>query len=331
MSWTARPSRAQPAARLAGVLLLALLLASGLARPAWALGPFCHLVLAQELAEPAWQGQPQVMAALYAGAVAPDAGYYPGAEDALAEAAHLLRPWAVVRALLDLAQTPEERAFALGYLSHALLDRLGHESLINRLSGKPFSGDNLTHKRIEWGLDCWLLSQPANQWLLQASTQSAAGLDLWQRALARAYGAQVPLATLEQAMAAERAELKRLPTIFWLSGQSPRPGAWAGNGLGWLLGHGPRPLALRFMAWRGGYMNERAVLDARPPQPQDLADLQALLAQVADRARAARAGAQLPQGNLDADPGCASPDCPDLATARRWLLGLGSRESDLLE
>ncbi|MFH1033623.1 MAG: zinc dependent phospholipase C family protein [Pseudomonadota bacterium] len=287
------------------------------------MGPFSHLVLARQLADPAWAGQPSVMAALYAGALAPDAGYYPGAPEGLAEAAHLVRPWAVVSALLDLAATDQERAFARGYLSHALLDRLGHESLINRLSGRAFSADPLTHKRVEWGLDCWLLSRPHNAWLWEVRADSAAGLDLWGRALRQAYGVLVPPEVMGQAMAAEMAEIRRLPRVFWLSGQAPRPEAWAGNALGWLLGHSLRPVAVGYMAWRGGYMNERAVLSARQPTDQDISALNELLNQVAQRAglvgRDGRGG-ELPTGNLDADPACQAQAC---TAAQAWLQGLG--------
>ncbi len=303
-------------------LCLCLLGQLALAQGVMALGPFSHLVLARQIAEPAWLGQPKLLAALQAGALAPDAGYYPGAQESLAEAAHLVHPWTVVTALLDLAATEEERAFARGYLSHALLDRLGHESLINRLSGRPFSADPLRHKRVEWGLDCWLLSQPHNQWLWEVAADSPAGLDLWGRALRRAYGVTVPRQVLEQAMAAELYEVHRLPRVFWLSGQTARPDAWAGNALGWLLGHSLRPAAVSYMTWRGGYMNERAVLSARQPQPDDLDSLMDLLSQVAQRTRQAGQGGGLPTGNLDADAACQGEACPAAQEARAWLRGL---------
>lgn len=313
------PSRWRLAAlALAGCLAWQLLCPQG----AQALGPFTHLVLARQLAEPVWADQPAVMAALYAGALAPDAGYYPGAQEELAQAAHLVKPWDMARALMDLAATDEERAFARGYLSHALLDRLGHESLINRLSGRPFSQDPLNHKRVEWGLDCWLISQPRHQWLWEVAADSPAGLDLWARAWQRTHGVKVPRELLHQAMAAELNEVRRLPRVFWLSGQAKRPGGWAGNGLGWLMDYSLRPAAVGFMAWRGGYMNERAVLSARPAQARDIADLEALLGQVARRTREAGQGALLPDGNLDADPACHEQACPEARQALRWLEGL---------
>ncbi|MBI5522672.1 MAG: zinc dependent phospholipase C family protein [Desulfarculus sp.] len=320
MSWMLRRSAPRPPRGL--IFCFCLLAQLAWAQGAAALGPFTHLVLARQLAEPAWANQPAVMAALYAGALAPDAGYYPGAQEELAQAAHLVRPWDMAHALLELAATDEERAFARGYLSHALLDRLGHESLINRLSGRPFSQDPLNHKRVEWGLDCWLLGQPQYQWLWEMGADSPAGLDLWARAWQRAHGVRVPPALLAQAMAAELAEVHRLPRVFWLSGQAKRPGGWAGNGLGWLMDYSLRPAAVGFMAWRGGYMNERAVLSARPAQAQDVADLDALLDQVARQTREAGQGAPLPGGNLDADPACHEQACPEARQALRWLEAL---------
>lgn len=313
------PSRWSLAAlALAGCLAWQLLCPQG----AQALGPFTHLVLARQLAEPSWTNVPAVMSALYAGALAPDAGYYPGAQEELAQAAHLVKPWDMARALVDLAATDQERAFALGYLSHALLDRLGHETLVNRLSGRPFSADPLNHKRVEWGLDCWLLSQPEHQWLWEAGADSPAGLDLWARAWQRAHGVKVPRELLRKAMLAELREVRRLPRVFWLSGQAKRPEAWAGNGLGWLMNYSLRPAAVRVMAWRGGYMNEQAVLSARPAQARDIADLDALLDQVAQRIRGAGQGAPPPQGNLDADPACREQACPEARQALAWLEGL---------
>jgi hypothetical protein len=280
------------------------------------------LVLARQLADPAWAAQPTVLAALYAGALAPDAGYYPGAQEGLAQTAHLVNPWQVVAALVDLAASNEERAFARGYLSHALLDYLGHGSLINRLSGRAFSADPLTHKRVEWGLDCRLLSQPQHQWLWEVTADSPAGLDLWGRALRRAYGVIVPPGVISQAVAAELAEIHRLPRIFWLSGQAKRPQAWAGNTLGWLADYSLRPAAVGFMSWRGGYMNERAVLSARQAQPEDIEALAELLAQVAQLTRQAGQGGGLPTGNLDADPACGLEACAEAKQGQAWLQGL---------
>ncbi len=320
MSWSG-PIRRRTLAALLG---LAFLLTGlwGAAGSALALGPFNHLVLARQLADPALFDQPTWRRALLAGALALDAGYYPGAEDSLAEAVHLLRPWDVCRALTELAATPEEKAFALGYVSHAILDGRGHAELINRLSGRPFSADQLNHKRVEWGLDCWVLTRPENQWLWEVEAHSPEGLGLWARALGRAYGVAVPEEVLDRSLRAELVEVDRLPRVFWYSGQTRRPGRWWGNAAGWILGHTARPLAVRLLSWHGGYINERAVLGARPPQPQDISDLQALLGRVEEETRAVLAGAALPQGNLDADPACHQEDCPGALQARAWLKGL---------
>jgi len=114
----------------------------------------------------------------------------------------------------------------------------------------------------------------------------------------------------------------RLPRIFWLSGQTQRPEAGAGNALGWLLGRSLRPAAVGLLAWQGGYVNERAVLSTRPAQPQDVASLASLLDQVAGLSRQAGQGQQMPLGNLDADPACDDEACPGARVARAWLQDL---------
>lgn len=308
---------------LAAGLVWVLVCAGG----AWAVGPFSHLILAQRLAPliPGDAAAPEVRQALNLGAIALDAGYYPGGDSRLAEAGHNLAPWSVCRALLDLAQTPAERAFAIGYLSHAIIDQAAHRELVNPLTGAAFSVNPLDHKRIEWGLDCWWLSQPGNDWLWQAAATrpgSPAGLALWQRALGRAYGVRLDPRVLGTAVAAELKTVGELPLIFQLSGQAQRPGAWLGNGLGWVLGWSARPLAVGYMRWRGGYMNEIAILDARPALPADVANLERLMAGVQVRVADILAGGGLPAGNLDADPACEAGGCVNTEAAKAWLAGL---------
>ncbi|MFH1057327.1 MAG: zinc dependent phospholipase C family protein [Pseudomonadota bacterium] len=315
-------------ARLGAGLLLVLICTGG----ADAVGPFSHLILAQRVAPfiPGGAAAPEVRQALHLGAIALDAGYYPGAESRLAEAGHNLAPWSVCRALLDLAENPAERAFAIGYLSHALIDQAAHRELVNPLTGAAFSVNPLDHKRIEWGLDCWWLSQPGNQWLWQAADEtrpaSPAGLALWRRALERAYGVRLAPQVLGTAVAAELKTVDELPLIFQLSGQARRPGGWLGNGLGWLLGWSARPLAVGYMRWRGGYMNEIAILDAQPAAAADVANLERLMAGVAVRLADILAGGALPQGNLDADPACDTGGCVDTEAAKAWLAGLPKAE-----
>ncbi|MCF8032647.1 MAG: zinc dependent phospholipase C family protein [Desulfarculaceae bacterium] len=316
MSWIAPSLR---------VLLLALLL-GGLALPAWALGPFSHFTFGRKLWPSLGAQISQDAAArqelwphFLAGSIALDAGYYPGAESSLSYAIHLIKPWELTRALLDLARTPQEKAFALGWLSHALLDLRAHRDLVNVFTKGPFSQHKLEHKRFEWGLDAWLLAQPQGAWLWDAPLAWEADLELWQRALTRVHGRQVPKEVLATAMQAHRKEVVRLPYVFWLSGQIGRQGRWAGNALGWLLGHSARPLYVWWLGWRNKDMDVRAVLSAHQPRPGDLDGLWQVMGLSGRDIDRVLAGGPWPTGSLDADESCASGQCPDALKARAWL------------
>jgi hypothetical protein len=80
------------------------------------------------------------------------------------------------------------------------------------------------------------------------------------------------------------------------------------------------------MRWRGGYMNEIAVLDARPATPADAANLERLMAGVVERLPGLLAGGELPTGNLDSDAACETGGCPDTEAAKAWLAGLPRAE-----
>jgi len=323
LCWIARRLRRLAGAGLGLVLLL------GFAPGALAVGPFTHLILAEKIAPlaPDQARDPVVRQALRLGALALDAGYYSDATPGLGEAGHQVHPWRICQNLLDWAENDAQQAFALGYLSHALIDRMAHRELVNPLARGPYSQKPLDHKRVEWGLDCWQLSRPENQWLWRVGDlQDPALRESWRAAVNQAWGVEVAPEYLDAALAAQMHEVWRLPRVFWLSGQTTRPGAWWGNALGWTLHDTLRPLTVALLRWRGGYLNEIAVLDARPARPRDIAKLNRLLDQAASQAQAILAGGAWPEGELDSDPACAAGDCPDLGAAQKWLRGLGARE-----
>jgi len=314
---------------VAGCLLLA-------AGTGHALGPFSHLTLASRVwpqlaAEHGLDRRSQELAAaLYAGCLAPDAGYYPGADSRLAEAAHLVRPWQLVAALLELAASDRETAFALGWLSHALLDLRGHAGLVNPLAGGVYQETRLAHKEIEWGMDCWLLAQPQGAPLWRVRVDASAGLELWQRAMAKAYGGAPSLEVMLAAQQAQLREVDRLPYVWWLSGRLTRPGRSLGNGVGWVLGRTLRPAYLAWLSWTDGDMEVRGVLGARWPDTEVVVRLDALMARVAaELGRAAKGRVGL-SGSWDADPACDAGDCPQAAAAKAWLekLAQGGRATE---
>ncbi len=319
MSWTAP--------RLAALLLLLALLTP--AAPAGAVGPFSHFTFCQQLwpsLAPRLGHTPAQRERLWpvflAGAIAHDAGYYPGAQSSLSYAVHLIKPWQVNQAMLALAQNPGEWAFALGWTSHALLDLRGHRDLVNAFTQGPFSQHMLAHKQFEWGLDCWLLARPQGAWLWEAPLDWQPGLGLWQRVMAKVYGRQVPRQVLDQAMWAHEKQVRRLPYVFWLSGRLERPDRWAGNTLGWALGHSARPLYVAWLNWRNTELDVRAVLTARWPLAQDQAGLMRVMELTRGDISQVLSGGPWPQGSLDADPLCESGDCALVQRARAWLESL---------
>lgn len=324
MSWTGHErARARFIVRALGAAALALALVILGAGSALAVGPFAHLsqadaawpAVARALGlDPAVQG---ARSAFLAGVLAPDAGYYPGAEANLARAAHLARPWEFCRALLAGARGPVQRAFAAGWAAHMILDASTHAKLVNPLAGGTYSQNRLRHKQVEWGLDCALLAEPARAWLWSVEFDAGEGLKLWGRVLEQAYGKRVGRAALMRAMAAEAAEVERLPYVWWLSGQLRRPGRWAGNALGAVLGATARPAYLAWLRWTDGGFDVIAVLSPRPAEPKDLAKLGELSRRAAGELVAALTGGPWPASTPDADPG--GERGPDAKALRAWL------------
>ncbi len=313
---------AKRALRAAGLALLLALLSVGRAE---AVGPFAHLVQAGA----AWPRVAKALgldpdgdglrAAFLAGTLAPDAGYYPGAEANLARAAHLARPWAFCRALLAAAGPPDQKAFAAGWSAHLILDARTHAELVNPLAGGTYSQDKLRHKQVEWGLDCALLADPRLSWLWSPKVAAGDGLDLWRRVLGTVYGRQVPRATLARAMAAELSEVGRLPYVWWLSGRLKRPGRGLVNALGAALGETARPAYLAWLRWTDGDLDVRAVLSPRPAREGDMALLDGIMDLAGDELLAALAGGPWPGQTPDADPQGASG--ADGKALRAWLQG----------
>lgn len=103
-----------------------------------------------------------------AGIQGPDVNFYPGGHKAISMLAHGDRSADLGRNLLALAETDEERAYALGWLMHLATDVTTHP-LVNRIIAERlarlFSGETeyasypFDHHRIEWGVDVYLLRE----------------------------------------------------------------------------------------------------------------------------------------------------------------------------
>jgi nucleoside diphosphate kinase len=102
----------------------------------------------------------------YGGAVAPDMGYYPSGSEFFTNLVHYVRSGDMVNALLKEAETLNQFAFALGFLSHYNADHYGHPLATNisvpllypKMKRKfgthiTYANNKISHIRMEFGFD----------------------------------------------------------------------------------------------------------------------------------------------------------------------------------
>jgi len=99
------------------------------------------------------------------GSLGPDLGYFPGGDRLFSDLAHGFRSGDLTRSLLQTARTPLESAFAWGWATHVLADRLIHPT-VGRALGEYRTGDarvfiageadTAGHVKVETGLDAWI-------------------------------------------------------------------------------------------------------------------------------------------------------------------------------
>jgi len=102
----------------------------------------------------------------YGGAVTPDMGYYPFCKQLFTDLVHYVRSGDMAEALLKDADSLNDLAFALGFLSHYYADVYGHPMATNisvplvykKMKQKfgdtvTYADDNVSHIRIEFGFD----------------------------------------------------------------------------------------------------------------------------------------------------------------------------------
>lgn len=102
--------------------------------------------------------------AFMVGSLGPDMGLFPGGSAEFSRLAHTGRTAELTRALLRHASTPEQHAFARGWLSHVLADVRIHP-LVNKAAAQHAVSEEraadgplwlVDHVRVEVGLDAWL-------------------------------------------------------------------------------------------------------------------------------------------------------------------------------
>jgi hypothetical protein len=132
-----------------------------------------HLVMADRVLEH-WQKrpwdapfnpfEPVCINAFQQGSLGPDLGYFPGGYRFLSDLSHLVRSGELTRALVRSAETPLERAFAWGWVTHVLADQSVHP-LVGRGVGEFLFGDKtlfldgcgnpMAHVQVETGLNAF--------------------------------------------------------------------------------------------------------------------------------------------------------------------------------
>lgn len=102
--------------------------------------------------------------AFFAGALAPDMGYFPGGDRRLADLAHYVATGQMARSLLRQAEGGCAAAYAWGWASHIIADVTVHP-IVNRAAAElmnvpgksklTYADDPRAHARVESGLDAW--------------------------------------------------------------------------------------------------------------------------------------------------------------------------------
>lgn len=194
-----------------------------------------HVLLASRALEARENGDacpagPALRNAFLHGAIGPDMGYFPGGEHLLSQAAHVVRSGDLARTLHATADTPEQRAFAQGWLTHMLADVLVHP-IINRAAADLLERERTAstlawhqnaHIRVELGLDAIYVARHREIWTtrlrpffdgrtarwITAACQHVYGVEFEPRAVLRSHHQVVrlqgPLLFLERLIALGR-------------------------------------------------------------------------------------------------------------------------------
>ncbi len=298
-------------------------------------GVTLHFVLAKQALD-RWQRskverrvdlhRPAALNAFLHGAIGPDLGYLPGGYRLLSDLAHCVRTGALTTELIRSARTPTERAFAWGWLTHVVADRLMHPAIgrgvgeLARGCRKTFvagSEDPLSHLRVEIGVDCWYaLRHPEVRRIRLQPVFDATSIAFLERAYVRTYGAKVPRNAL---LASHRSVGRRAGQALssmrivgaLMEGTWPR---WAVPGLKWML-----EAAYRTRPLRGFSL---AYLNPVKPSPWLLDELESAARLHGDRLLEAAAADFVDVGDFDLDTGAPLGRGRGHAGTRRALDGL---------
>jgi hypothetical protein len=256
-------------------------------------------------------------ASFLAGALGPDLGFFPGGPTAFSQRVHHEHTADLVRSLLTAAEDGVDEAFAAGWALHVITDVATHP-IVNRhadvlrkaRSSQPASRLDLWHKRIEWGLDCFVLASvdPRPLWRSELLFPSGSGRrSLLAQAAVGLFG-DVDDDALLRGWSSTCRWVARLAPIFAWTGSCRSPSRGRGAAA---AGPFVRPLARsvgRLLQDRESLEDEVAILS---PEAATLALVDEMLAAAGAAVRAFHEGwrerfERLP--NLDLDTGEPIPD-----------------------
>ena len=95
---------------------------------------------------------------MFSGSIFPDIGYF-GKNKSFSDVIHNNLPHKFVEKLCSQLRVPEEIAFFWGFVSHVVLDQVGHPLWTHRLISvrNGLIKDDILHRGIEWGLGRYIL------------------------------------------------------------------------------------------------------------------------------------------------------------------------------
>lgn len=195
-------------------------------------GSFFHLWFAKQACATLFSSnkwEKDAVAALMAGAVGPDLGFFPGGPQHFSERIHRERCGDFLRALLAQSRSEEEMAFVAGWALHLYTDLAVHPWVeakvrtLERERGEELKGyPGLWHMRSEWGIDCKLLERADLDYLWNVDIRfphCRREPSLLERVGTTFYGKDASRQQVEKGVRSVERWMRRLPQLLVLCGK----------------------------------------------------------------------------------------------------------------